>query len=280
VTDGKERSTVALFVDFDHLKCAGVHTAPPPPATTLEAILCRVQELGVVAMANVYANWEEMPGMQAEVKRLHLDPRFVFGTDEGAQMSVARGYSTLVTLALDAQQTLFEREEIDTYVIVSGQAALLDLMGRLRARRKKVLLIGFERSTHDDLRASAGSFEPLESYVQPDVQAAPRLDTPPSPDAYETAYSGGFDWQPFLLLLNRLEQNLPFVSLKYLKNQVLTPAHGCENTQESKAALIREAIRLHYIETSKVPNPRNPNFATTACRLNRRHPDVRRVVGS
>ena len=91
----------------------------------------------MVAMANVYANWEEMPGMQAEVKRLHLDPRFVFGSDPGTRMSVARGYSTLVTLALDAQQTLFEREDVDTYVIVSGQAALLDLVGRLRARRKR-----------------------------------------------------------------------------------------------------------------------------------------------
>jgi hypothetical protein len=280
VSDDKERNTVALFVDFDHLKCAGEHATAPPLASTLEAVLCRVQELGVVAMANVYANWEEIPGMQAEVKRLHLDPRFVFGTDQGAQMSVARGFSTLVTLALDVQQTMFERDDVDTYVIVSGHAALLDLVGRLRAQRKNVLLIGFERTTHEDLRASAGSFEPLESYVQPDTLPEPRLDTPPSPDSYETSYSSAFDWHPFLLLLNRLEQNLPFVSLKYLKNQVLTPAHGCENTQDSKAALIREAIRLHYIETSKVANPRNPNFATTACRLNRRHPDVRRVLGA
>ena len=66
---------------------------------------------------------------------------------------------------------------------------------------------------------------------------------------------------------------------EYLKNSVLTPAHGCGNSMDSKANLIREAIRLQYIETRKIPNPRNPHYDTTACQLNRNHPEVRRILG-
>lgn len=279
VTEEKTQKSVALFVDFDHLRHAGVHSqrVSSPSASALEAILQRAQELGRVVTANVYAEWETIPGMQAEVKRLHLDPRFVFSGSRQTDFSMARGCATAVTLSLDALQSLYERPDIDTYMIVSGEDGMLDLLGRLKSHRKAVYLIGFDSTVHPDLRASADSFEPLESFLQLDEIKLP--DTPPSPEAYETPFGKTFDWKPFVLLLNRLEGNLPFVSLKYLKNQVLTPAHGCENTQESKAALIREAIRMHFIDTSKVPNPRNPSFATTACRLNRNHPDVRRVLG-
>jgi len=247
--------------------------------------MLRVQELGDVVVANVYADWDNLPGKQAEVKRLHLDPRFVFTQPGPSELSVARTHGTILTLALDVQASVYERDDIDMYVLVSVESGMIDLVGRLRGRGKSALLIGFERSLGADIRTAAIDFEPIESYVQPTGVAQPVAplppDTPPSPEEFESSeVEDEFDWQPFILLLNRLENNLPFVSLKYLKNQVLTTAHGCENTMDSKANLIRDAIRLSYIETSKVPNPRNPNFDTTTCRLNRRHPDVQRALGS
>ncbi len=297
MTDDKGKSRIALFVDFDHLRrhTDGARQPVCPLPSAIEAIVCRVQELGDVVTANVYADWDNLPGKQAEVKRLHLDPRFVFSGPGTTDLNVARTNGNILTLALDVQASLYERDDIDMYVVVSVEAGMIDLVGRLKARGKSAMLIGFEQSLSPDVRDAAIDFEPIESYVQltgdmrqtaevqPDTRptAEPQPDTPPSPEEFESSEAADdFDWQPFILLLNRLENNLPFVSLKYLKNQVLTTAHGCENTMDSKASLIREAIRLHYIETAKVPNPRNPNFDTTTCRLNRRNPAVQLVLGS
>lgn len=238
----------------------------------------RVRQMGIVALANVYANWDQHPGMPTELKRLQLDPRFVFSTPTSGSVSVTRGHAAILSLALDALQTMFERPDIGTYALVTGDSALLDLIGRLRGHRKEVILLGFEQFTGSDLVAAAAQYETLDDFFQPGQFVG--SDTPPSPEAFDAIDSPDFNWEPFVLLLARLEQNLAFIGLKYLKNHVLTTAHGCENTQESKASLIREAIRLKLIETSKVPNPHNRAFATTSCRLNRAHPLVKRIVAA
>jgi hypothetical protein len=277
VTDGIEKSTVALFIDFEHLRrhtdCAQHPVCPLSSA--LEAVACRVQEMGDVVMANVYADWEKIPGRQGEVKRLHLDPRFVFSNARGPAVSLTRTNGSVVSMALDALEALRDKPEIETFVLVSDDAGLLDLIARIRRNGRDALLVGFQRGMPDDLLDADLEFEPIESYVQPH-EPQPE-DTPPSPDAYDETH---FDWEAFVLLLSRLESTLPFVSLKYLKNSVLTPAHGAGNSTESKGDLIRRAIAQQVIETRKIPNPRNPNYDTTVCVLNRRHPDVRRILGS
>jgi len=278
VLDAKDHDTVALFVDFEHLhrslEC--LFSSRCSVTAIVQSVVSRVQDLGVVVLANVYADWGEFPGMQTEMKRLQLDPRFVLPEAPSMELTVARGNCSAITMTLDVMQTLYERGEIGTYVIVTGDRGFFDLVGRLKSHRKKVIIIGCQDTTSPGLIESATRFEPLDDSIQVEKQA--QRDTPPSPEDLEARVGSGFDWTPFLLLMDRLEQHLPFVSLKYLKNQVLTPVHGCDNTQESKASLIREAIRLRYIETYKIPNPRNPNFATTACRLNHKNPAVRRAL--
>lgn len=278
MTDGKTKSTVALFVDLEHLRRHTDSAQHPvcPLSSAIEAVACRVQDMGDVVTANVYADWEKLPGRQAEVKRLHLDPRFVFSNSRGPAVQLARTNGSVVCMALDAIESLQIKPEIETFVLVSDDPGLLDLVSRLKRHGREVLLVGFQKGMPEDLLGADVDFEPLESYVQPsDLQPE---DTPPSPDDYEES-DAEFDWEPFVLLLSRLENTLPFVSLKYLKNSVLTPAHGCGSSTESKADLIRDAIRLQYIETRKIPNPRNPNYDTTTCELNRRHPNVKRILG-
>jgi NYN domain-containing protein len=277
VTDGKTIGAVALFVDFEHLRRHTDSAQHPvcPLSSAIEAVACRVQELGDVVTANVYADWEKLPGMQSEVKRLHLDPKFVFSNSRGPAVNLTRTNGSVISMALDVFESLSFHPEIETYVLVCDDPGIFDLVSRIRRHGREVLLVGFEQGMPEALLDADVDFEPVESYVQPaDMD---RQDTPPSPDDYEEPDTR-FDWEPFVMLLARLESTLPFVSLKYLKNSVLTPAHGCDSTTESKAALIRKAIEQQYIETHKIPNPRNPHYATTTCLLNRRHPEVRRIL--
>ncbi|MGH7161344.1 MAG: hypothetical protein ACREFS_14850 [Acetobacteraceae bacterium] len=71
-----------------------------------------------------------------------------------------------------------------------------------------------------------------------------------------------------------------FVSLKWFRDTALA---GEEYSWAADATLchnaLRDAIDRRWILTSKVANPRPPNFPVTGIRLNRQIPDVNAVLG-
>lgn len=72
-----------------------------------------------------------------------------------------------------------------------------------------------------------------------------------------------------------------FVALKWFRDTVL-PAEGFTwaGDLSARQATLREAIEKRLILTSKMPNPKSPQFPVTAIRLNRLMPEVRAVLGS
>jgi hypothetical protein len=72
-----------------------------------------------------------------------------------------------------------------------------------------------------------------------------------------------------------------FVSLKWFRDTALAHEGFPWAADESaRHDVLREAIDRRWILTSKVPNPRPPNFPVTAIRLNRQLPEVSAVLGS
>jgi hypothetical protein len=72
-----------------------------------------------------------------------------------------------------------------------------------------------------------------------------------------------------------------FVSLKWFRDTALV--HGGVSWAADEFArqdVLREAIDRRWVLTSKVANPRPPNFPVTAIRLNRQMPEVAAVIGS
>lgn len=71
-----------------------------------------------------------------------------------------------------------------------------------------------------------------------------------------------------------------FVALKWFRD-VFLPGQGLEWAQSETArqAVLREAIERHLVLTSKVPNPKSPQFPVTAIRLNRLLPEMQSILG-
>jgi len=71
-----------------------------------------------------------------------------------------------------------------------------------------------------------------------------------------------------------------FVSLKWFRDSALT-AGGYEwaKSDQKRQEILRDAITKRLILTSKVPNPKDPQFPVTAIRLNRLMPEVKKVLG-
>ncbi len=82
--------------------------------------------------------------------------------------------------------------------------------------------------------------------------------------------------------LDRAEQRdgFEFVALKWFRDLFL-PAEQYHwvDSQEARSKELRDAIDDRAVLTYKVPNPRAPEFPTTAIRVNRRHPDAVDVLG-
>ncbi len=80
--------------------------------------------------------------------------------------------------------------------------------------------------------------------------------------------------------IDRLERlrTRPFVWIGYLIKQRIPAMLGCD--ARSARVLIAQLQKDDLIHTSQVPNPKNPSFPATEVRLNRAHPEVRRVLGT
>ncbi|MBI4478713.1 MAG: hypothetical protein HY651_01710 [Acidobacteria bacterium] len=76
------------------------------------------------------------------------------------------------------------------------------------------------------------------------------------------------------------EPQFGFVALKWFRD-VFLPRQGYpwSAEPESRHAVLVEAISRKWILTSKVPNPKNPQFPVTAVKVNRPLAEVRGVLG-
>jgi hypothetical protein len=72
-----------------------------------------------------------------------------------------------------------------------------------------------------------------------------------------------------------------FVSLKWFRDSALVhEGYSWASDEFARHDLLREAIDRRWILTSKVANPRPPNFPVTAIRLNRQMPEVNEALGT
>ena len=98
-----------------------------------------------------------------------------------------------------------------------------------------------------------------------------------------TSEGSGDPLQDFVAALDHVERDphLHFVSLKWFRDTYL-PKRGYDwaNDPDLPRQMVHEAAAAEMILTSKVPNPKTPEFPVTTIRLNREHPKVRRILES
>ena len=275
----------AVLVDFENIYYNLAQEATPKSeeqGTDMEALDDAVEILSylrdrvrdhyhcVMSIGRSYGDFDRIGGdAQSQLQLLAFEPRFTLGAK---QDSAAK-----ILLAVDAMEMLYSRSELDMFVIVGGDRDYLPVVRRLREHMKRVILVGFERSTSGDLRQIVGeeNFIPVESllrelgepvetnngrgstYASPEggesseIGGAPRVDVGDTPSDEQhlelcmsellTAYyqfGGRTVWlTPFLRLLN---ERFP-----YLDNR------GRKRLVEDLQA--RNAIRIEKVEGDPYP---------------------------
>ena len=102
-----------------------------------------------MAIGRSYADFDRLGGdAQSQLQLLAFEPRFMLG---GKQKSTAD-----ILLSIDAIEMLLTRLELDMFAIVGGDRGYLPVVRRIREHMKRVILVGFEKTTSGDLRQVVG----------------------------------------------------------------------------------------------------------------------------
>jgi hypothetical protein len=163
-------------------------------------------------------------------------------------------------------------------LIPAGYRCLVRLRGKSRDKKRNA---SFEKTWSPDTDIVCIRFQPVS---KPQTAISPRRDeksTSTMPDQEKGAAAPG-PLSDLVRALDHVESRpgYSFVALKWFRDTSL-PAEGFSwaDAESTRQSILREAIEKRMILTSKVPNPKSPQFPVTAIRLNRLMPQVSAILG-
>jgi hypothetical protein len=157
------------------------------------------------------------------------------------------------------------------------------LGGRFAGYRPRVALLKNGRKTRSD--AADDNWSPETGEVRITFEAEPGTETAALADGLEilpAADPGGRDGLDDLVRqLDRAERRpgYNFVALKWFRDSVLPAVRSEWSSPEVRDRIVRAAIERQIVLTSKVPNPKSPEYPVTALRLNRSQQEVQAILG-
>jgi hypothetical protein len=153
--------------------------------------------------------------------------------------------------------------------------------GKAKDKKKTA---AFEKNWSPETDTIYIRFEPVQEISKPHSQPAkdPTVSAPFSPPPQNNPVAAD-PLSDLIRALDRAEsrRGYDFVSLKWFRDAAL-PSAGLSwaSADATRQNVLRGAIDRRLILTSKVPNPKAPQFPVTAIRLNRLMPEVKTILGS
>lgn len=249
-----------VFMDYENIYWSMKQQYGTTPDT--EKLIHSLRELGEqkheggpVCLMQAYADFdhEEFRGLLSELQRRSVEPRHVFSKnyEDGTRKNAAD-----IEMSLDALELMYNRPDIDVFILVCGDRDMIQVIRKLRSQGKTVHVVAVEKTMSKDVMSFVNQFTTVEALLGI---------LPPAM----------YDMEMMIRRLDAAEYGKPFVGLKYF----LRVLAGSDIVDRKTYEQVNQAISDGTIETYKVPNPKDELFPTTACRLNRGHELVRRVLG-
>ncbi len=254
---------VATFIDYENVYWGLInqYNFKPQVPHLISLVLNEVEKYGNLLIKKAYADWErpEFHGAQTSFKKAGVEPAFTLSRKTVKGVVSVWKETADASLMLDAQETLYERPEIEQFVLVTGDRGCLDLIHRLRSRGKKVKICALESATAKELSDAVG---PENLIYNEGLLGIEPAGPPKSTEAFISA-GGGIDWELVIKKFAELEARLPFVALKLARDR-----HGFGQ------AVIDEGITLGIFQTHPVSRS-GQVYPTTGLRLDRKHEVVK-----
>jgi hypothetical protein len=199
-----------------------------------------------VLIKNAYADWTERKEEARVIQELGFEPKLVLRKRSGQDRSD-------MAMAIDAYD-MKDREGVQVCVLGTGDADFGELCRRLKAARRRPVVVGVGKTTSHELIQVADTFISLESRIQ---GLKPLLPKSPVKDSAAS----------FIITMHNLEEKLQtgqlgFIGLKMVRDQYITPEMcGDADFKSRERFLIRMIQRRHHhaLLDSESPQPHLPD---------------------
>jgi uncharacterized protein (TIGR00288 family) len=148
-------SQIALFIDFENI---AIRAQENNEFFDVDKLLSYLEDRGNVVVRRGYADWGQFPQYRAELVNNAIDLIQLYTVRPGKNRADIR-------LVLDAFEQVFKQEQIDTFVIVSGDSDFGPLVSRLREYGKYVIGLGPRGISHRVLIVACNEFHYLEELL-------------------------------------------------------------------------------------------------------------------
>lgn len=159
----------ALLIDFDNITLGVRSDLGKELKTLLNSEIFR----GKVAVRRAYADWRRYPNYVVPLTEASID--LIFAPAYGTSKKNA----TDLRMAVDAIELAFQRPEIGTYILLTGDSDFSSCVIKLKEYGKYVIGVGMRDSSSDLLIQNCDeyySYHALSGLVREGDQAAPRRD--------------------------------------------------------------------------------------------------------
>lgn len=150
----------ALLIDFENLICglSGNSTTDSDEGLFDPSLLLKISEdQGTLTTALAYADWRHRDYNQHQFKLYQHGVELVHVLGKGQKNAVD------LRMAVDAMEMIYERPQIERYVIVSGDRDFIHLLKKLRLHNKEIVGVSPENCASEDLAELCDRFVNYES---------------------------------------------------------------------------------------------------------------------
>lgn len=256
--------SIAILVDFENIWISLENNFLSIP--TYEELANKLKELaekkGKVTVAKVYSDWTKRSQIPRFFQRQGFDCQLVMSKETGKDRCDSQ-------IIMDIMDLLYQGD-IDRFIICSGDSSFVPVVRRIKARNKDVMIVAVGKTAARELVNQYG-ITPLES----------QFELKPIAEFFgfeKVAPQVSLDFSGLIGQLDKLETSLPFVGLKYFRDNFITPSMCGSDTRKAKESFLNEVISRDIIEVYHVKNPNNPTYKTAACKLNRKNPFVKIIL--
>ena len=116
----------ALFLDYENIHIGMEQTfgATPDVHVLAEAIKKHFQKSGDIIIRKAYGDWERYIGVPAALQREQIEPVYIgakrtLGGVGSSRIGTAKNAAD-IQLALDAQELIYSKPNISTFILISG----------------------------------------------------------------------------------------------------------------------------------------------------------------
>jgi uncharacterized LabA/DUF88 family protein len=255
-----KEQNIGVFIDYEylHITLERLYGIVLKPELLINGIREKISEHGKIILERAYAPWSNfVDGLaklsKSRVETINITSKQVDKTDlgTGRNCTILQNNADIY-IAWDIAQLIFSNQNINTFVLVTGDSDFIEIVKRIQQNGRDVAVVGFRDNTSDLLRTQADLFISLDDLASANESAI--LDR-------------------VIDLCLDLSNKLNYVGYKLVMDILVR-----EEPNVNFRDIIQRAINDGVFFTERRPEPDSVKGEVFVLKTNYSHPSVKNVI--